>query len=82
MTLQSSLTIVAPRGSLTVCYVSPVPYSFHFLRSSSQLSVSYYLILGSRGPRNPWSPAPGTQGMTRRQSGRRGYLELTLNSSF
>ena len=28
-------------------------------------------------PRNPWSP--GTQGMTRRQSGRRGYLELTLN---
>ena len=80
MTLRSSLTIVAPRGSLTACYVSPVPYSFHFLQSSSQLSVSYYLILGSQGPRNPWSP--GTQGMTRRQSGRRGYLELTLNSSF
>ena len=75
MTLRSSLTIVAPRGSLRVtCSLYPTPLT------SSEVPHNYPFLLGSRGPRNPWSP--GTQGMTRRRSGRRGYLELTLNSSF
>ena len=78
MTLRSSLTIVPPRGSLCVlrvtCPLYPTPLT------SSKVPHNYPLILGSRGPRNPW--LPGTKGMTQRQLGRRGYLELTLNSSF
>ena len=77
MTLRSSLTIVPPRGSLCVlrvtCPLYPTPLT------SSEVPHNYPLILGSRGPRNPWSP--GTQGMTRRQSGSRGYLEFFILNS-